>query len=176
MLYQEERKNMVQKYQGHMPEIAPDVFVAETASVVGNVRIGARSSVWFGAVIRGDTCGITIGEGSNVQDNATLHCDKAHPLHVGNNVTIGHNAIVHCSEVGDHTLVGMGSCLMARAVIGKNCVIGAGAVVRSGEVVPDGTMMVGVPARAVKTLSEDAIAERQQESFYVALARNYMEK
>ena len=167
---------MIVPFQGAVPRIDASVFVAETAAVVGKVTIGKDSSVWFGAVIRADEEAITIGEGTNVQDNVTLHCDPGHPLRVGNNVTIGHNAVVHCSEVGDNTLVGMGARLLDGAVVGKNCVIGAGAVVKENAVVPDGAMMVGVPAKQVKLLPPEYIAALEKQSGYVHLAREYMEE
>ncbi|MCD8001104.1 MAG: gamma carbonic anhydrase family protein, partial [Oscillospiraceae bacterium] len=101
--------------------------------------------------------------------------DPGHPLRIGNNVTIGHNAVIHCASVGDNTLVGMGARLLDGAVIGKNCIIGAGAVVKERDNVPDGTMMVGVPAKAVKALPPDYIAALEQQSTYVALSKEYME-
>lgn len=161
-------------FQGKEPRTDKDAFVAENAVLIGDVRVGKDSSVWFGAVIRGDDAAINIGCGTNIQDNAVLHCDPGHPLRIGNNVTIGHNATVHCTEVGDNTLIGMGATVLDGAVIGKNCIIGAGAVVKENAVIPDGTMMVGVPAKAVKTLSEDAIAAMQRPSNYVALSKEYL--
>ena len=166
---------MISPFQNRSPRIHPSVFVAENAAIIGDVTIGKDSSVWFGAVVRGDSASITIGEGTNIQDNATLHIDEGHPLRVGSNVTIGHNAVVHCTEVGDNTLVGMGAVLLDGAVIGKNCVIGAGAVVRQNEQVADGAMMLGIPAKAVKLLPEQVIAELEKQSHYVALAREYLE-
>lgn len=161
-------------FKDKTPQVDPSAFVADNASLVGDVTVGKDSSVWFGAVLRGDNGPIAIGEGSNVQDNATLHCHPGDPLRVGNNVTIGHNAIVHCLEVGDDTLVGMGSILMNGVKVGKHCIIGAGAVVTERTVVPDGTMMLGVPAKPVKTLSPEAVEALEQQSFYVDLAKAYM--
>ena len=166
---------MLRAFHHNVPQVHPSVFVAETAVLIGDVTVGKDSSVWYGAVVRGDTASIAIGEGSNIQDNVTLHTDEGHPLRIGNNVTVGHNAVVHCAEIGDNTLVGMGAVLLDGAVIGKNCVIGAGAVVRQNELVADGTMMLGVPAKAVKHLPEEVISLLEKQSHYVALAREYRE-
>lgn len=165
---------MIMTLRGVTPRVSPDAFIAETAALIGDVTVGKDSSVWFGAVIRGDTEPITVGEGTSIQDNCVLHTEKGHPLTVGSNVTVGHGAIVHCSCVGDNTLVGMGAVLLDGAVIGKNCIIGAGAVVKEHAVVPDGTMMVGVPAKPVRELSPEAIAFLHGASPYVALSKEYM--
>lgn len=165
---------MIAPFQGVAPEIEQGVFIAETAAVIGDVRIGPDSSVWFGAVVRGDAAPIRIGAGTNVQDNATLHTDEGRPLTVGNNVTIGHNAVVHCAAVGDNTLIGMGAVLLDGAVIGKNCVVGAGAVVRQNHRVPDGSLLVGVPAKIVRALSPEEAAEMARQSHYVPLAKEYL--
>ena len=154
--------------------VSPEACVAETAVLIGDVSVGKDSSVWFGAVLRGDQASITVGEGTSVQDNAVLHCEKDHHMRIGSNVTLGHGAIVHCSVVGANTMIGMGAVLLDGAVIGKDCVIGAGAVVKENAVVPDGTMLVGVPAKPVRTL-DPAQRERMQEvSPYVALSKAYL--
>ena len=140
---------------------------------MGDVTVEADASVWFGAVVRGDVAPIVIGAGTNIQDNATLHCDAGYPLRVGQNVTVGHNAVVHCADVGDGTVVGMGARLLNGAVIGKNCVIGAGAVVLENAVVPDGTLMVGIPARAARQLTPEETATLWQAKHYIALAKQY---
>ena len=167
---------MLMTLRGVTPKLSPDAFVAETAALIGDVTVGKDSSVWFGAVLRGDTEPITVGEGTSIQDNCVLHTEKGHPLTIGSNVTVGHGAIVHCSAVGDNTLVGMGAVLLDGAVIGKNCIIGAGAVVKEHAVVPDGTMMVGVPAKPVKELPEEVIAFLNGTSPYVALSKVYLEE
>ncbi len=166
---------MLMTLNGVSPEISPDAFVAETAALIGNVTVGRDSSVWFGAVIRGDNEPITVGEGTSIQDNAVLHTEKGHPLTVGNNVTVGHGAVVHCSCVGDNTLVGMGAILLDGAVIGSNCIIGAGALVKENAVVPDGTMMVGVPAKPVRELAPEQIAFQKQTSPYVADSKEFLQ-
>ena len=165
---------MLFPFKGVEPTVDPDAFVAETAAVIGDVKIAKDCSVWFGASVRGDCAPITVGEGTNIQDNATLHCDLGHPLTVGKNVTIGHNSLVHCTEVGDGSLIGMGARLLDGAVIGKNCVIGAGAVVMENAVVPDGTLMVGIPAHPVRQLSEEQLRKLQNAHAYVALSKEYL--
>ena len=166
---------MIVEYKGVMPEISPDAFVAPNATVIGKVKIAADASVWFGAVIRGDESEISIGEGSNVQDNAVLHCDMASPMNIGRNVTIGHGAIVHGATIGDNVLIGMGALILNGARIGDNCIVGAGAVVKENAVIPASSMLVGVPAKIIRTLDEAAIAGRKKQSYYVPLSKNYME-
>ena len=165
---------IIREFHGVSPQISPEAFVAENAAVIGAVTVEAEASVWYGAVLRGDNAPIAIGAGTSVQDNATLHCEQDHPLSVGKNVTIGHNAIVHCASIGDNTLIGMGARLLDGAVIGADCIIGAGAVVKENAVVPDGTMMVGVPAKAIRTLFDEQIAQLRQPSHYIELAKEYL--
>ena len=166
---------MIVEVRGKRPRVAEGVFIAETAAVIGDAVLERDCSVWFGAVIRADHATITVGEGSNIQDNVTLHTQPGKNLRIGKNVTVGHNAVIHCAEVGDNTLVGMGAILLNGARVGKNCVIGAGAVVTQDAVVPDGTMMLGVPAKAVKELSPEAVSLLEQENLYVKLSKEYME-
>ena len=162
------------EYHGKTPQVAENAFVAENAVLIGDVSVGEESSVWYGAVLRGDNAPISIGRGTSIQDNVTLHCEPGRPMRIGTNVTVGHNAIVHCTAVGDNTLVGMGARLLDGAVIGANCIIGAGAVVKENAVVPDGTMMVGVPARAIRALSPEQIDAMRQPSHYIELAKEYL--
>jgi len=142
---------MIVTFEGHTPELSPECFVAENAAVVGKVAIGKNSSVWFGAVIRGDEDSITVGEDTSIQDNAVLHCDQGHPVTIGNGVTIGHGAVVHGCTIGDNALIGMGAVVLNGAHIGENAVVGAGAVVREDDDIPAGAVAVGVPAKVVKT-------------------------
>lgn len=166
---------MIMEYKGISPEISHDAFVAPTADIIGKVSIAADASVWFGAVIRGDEAPISIGEGSNVQDNAVLHCDEHSPMVIGKNVTLGHGAIIHGATIGDNTLIGMGAIVLNGANIGENCIVGAGAVVKENAVIPPNSMLVGVPAKIIRTLDENAIAERKKQSYYVPLSKDYME-
>ncbi len=165
---------MIVTFRGKTPQVSPDTFIAETATLIGDVSVGPDSSVWYGVVIRGDCSRITVGRGTSIQDNAVLHTEKDRPLAIGDNVTVGHGAIIHCASVGSNTLIGMGAILLDGAVIGKNCIIGAGAVVKENAVVPDGTMMVGVPAKPVRTLSPEQVAFMEQTSPYVALSKEYL--
>ena len=138
--------------------IHESVFVAPTATVVGNVTIGAGSSVFFGAVIRSELDEIVIGEGTNIQDNCVVHIERGMPVHVGSGCTIGHSAIVHSCTVGDNTLVGMGAIVMNGAVIGKNCIIGAGALVPQNAVIHDGSLVLGMPAKVRRAVTEEEMA------------------
>lgn len=145
---------MIESYKGKLPEIEKDCFVADSASVIGDVTVGSKSSIWFGAVIRGDEDRIVIGSETNIQDNAVLHCDTGYPIKIGNNVTIGHGAIVHGCTIGDNALIGMGAIVMNGAQIGENAIVGAGAVCTEKMIIPAGAVAVGIPAKVVK-VSED---------------------
>jgi len=165
---------MTGEYKGKYPIIHSEAFIAENASVIGDVKIGKDSSVWFGAVIRGDEAPIVIGEGSCVQDNAVLHCDHGSDMHIGNNVTIGHGAIVHGATIGDNVLVGMGAIILDGAKIGANSVVGAGAVVKERADIPENSMLVGVPAKVIRTLEGEQLQARKEKSYYVELSKEYM--
>lgn len=150
--------------------------IADTARVVGDVRIGNDVSVWYGAVIRGDVAPVVIGEGTNIQDNAVVHCDHRYANIIGRHVTVGHSAIVHGESVGDHTLIGMGAVVLGHTKIGSHCLIGAGAVVPPRLVVPDGSVVVGVPGKIVRSISEaDRAYLAKLPPHYVALARRHTE-
>lgn len=140
---------------GRVPSIADGVFVADGARIVGDVSIAAGASVWYNAVLRGDSAGIVVGAGSNVQDNVSLHVDAGHPVIVGEKVSIGHNAVVHGCTIGDGSLIGMGAVVLSGAVIGAGCLVAGGAVVLGGTVVPDGSLVAGVPAKVRRQLSEE---------------------
>lgn len=134
-----------------------DVILLPGARVNGGVTMGPGCSVWFNAVIRGDEAPITIGENTNIQDNATLHTSYGHPMKVGSGVTVGHNAILHSCTVGDNCLIGMGSIVLDDAVIGRDCVVGAGALVTKRTVIPDGSMVLGSPAKVKRALTPEEI-------------------
>ena len=144
----------IYELDGQAPELPADgnYFIAETATVIGKVRLLNSASVWFGAVLRGDNEWIEIGEGSNVQDNATCHTDIGFPLTVGSNCTIGHNVILHGCTLEDGALVGMGSIVMNGARIGRGSIVGAGAVITEGKIFPEHSLIIGAPARAIRTL------------------------
>jgi len=139
------------------PKVAEGVFIAPGSFVVGNVEIAPEASIWFGVVLRGDNEPMSIGEGSNIQDNSVLHSDPGFPLMIGRNCTIGHNAIVHGCTIGDGSLIGMGAIVLNGAVIGQNCLIGAGALVTERTVIPDNSLVVGSPARVKRELTEEQI-------------------
>ena len=136
------------------PVIADSAWVADSAQVMGNVTLGADSSVWFGAIIRGDMDSITVGAGSNIQDGSVLHADDNMPLTIGENVTVGHQVMLHGCTIGDGSLIGIQAVVLNGAKIGKNCLVGAGALVTEGKEFPDGSMILGSPAKAVRQLSE----------------------
>jgi carbonic anhydrase/acetyltransferase-like protein (isoleucine patch superfamily) len=134
-----------------------DYWIAPDASVIGKVRLGRGVGVWFGAVLRGDNEPIAIGAGSNVQEHTVIHTDPGFPVTVGDHCTIGHRAILHGCTIGNNSLVGMGAIVLNGAVIGANCLVGAGALVTEGKTIPDGSLVVGSPARVVRQLDEAAI-------------------
>ena len=146
---------MIKIFKDKKPKTEKALFIAENASVIGDVELEEDTSIWFGAVLRGDSNYIKVGKGTNVQDNCTLHCDKGFPVNIGENVTIGHNAVVHGCDIGDGTLIGMGSVILNGAKIGKHCLVGAGAVVGENKEFPDNSLIVGVPAKAVKTINKE---------------------
>ncbi|MEH6387000.1 MULTISPECIES: gamma carbonic anhydrase family protein [Pseudomonas] len=136
-------------------EMADDAWIAETAVVVGKVRLEAGASVWFGAVLRGDNELILLGEHSNVQDGAVMHTDPGSPLTLGKGVTVGHNAMLHGCTVGDYSLIGINAVVLNGAKIGKHCIIGANALIPEGKEIPDGSLVMGSPGKVVRQLSED---------------------
>lgn len=140
---------------GKDPEIDPEAFVAPTACVIGDVVLHAGASVWYGAVVRGDTERITVGASANVQDNVTLHADPGFPVTVGERVSIGHNAVVHGATVGDDCLIGMGATVLNGAVIGAGSLVAAQALVPQGMVVPPGSLVAGVPAKVKRELTAE---------------------
>lgn len=137
------------------PDIDPTAFVAAGARVLGRVTIGPGSSIWYNAVVRADRDTITIGARSNAQDNVSIHIDRGHPVVIGDDVSIGHNAVVHGCTIGDGSLIGMGSVILSGAVIGAGCLIAGGAVVLEETVIPDGSLVAGVPAKVRRPLTEE---------------------
>ena len=151
-------------------------FVAENATVRGDVTVGKGSSIFFGAVVRSELVPITIGENTNIQDNCILHTDAGFPLTVGSGCTIGHGAILHGCTVGDNTLIGMGTTVLNGAVIGRDCIVGAGSLVPQGMVIPDGSMAFGSPAKIRRPLTEEEIAyNRGTAALYCREAAEYAE-
>jgi len=140
------------------PAVPASAYVAPNASLIGKVSLGEKASVWFGAVLRADNEPITLGAGSNVQENAVLHADPGFPLIVGDRVTIGHQAMLHGCTVGDGSLIGVQAVVLNGAVIGKQCLVGAGAVVTEGKVFPDRSLILGAPAKRVRELTDEDLA------------------
>ncbi len=159
-------------FGGHRPKLPPtgECFIAPTASVIGKVEIGRQVSVWFGAVLRGDYEFIRVGDGSNVQDNAVLHTDWGCPLTIGKGVVIGHSAILHGCTVGDDVLVGMGAKILNSAVIGEGSIIAAGTLVPERKEIPPRSLVMGVPGRVVREISDEQIEKIRKN------ARDYQEK
>ncbi|MBN1431477.1 MAG: gamma carbonic anhydrase family protein [Methanomicrobiaceae archaeon] len=150
------------------------LFIAENATVIGDVSLGKDTGIWFGAVVRGDNERITIGEGSNVQDNCVVHVSAGHPINIGDYVSIGHGAIVHGCTIKDRVLVGMGSIILNGAEIGEDTIIGAGAVVPENKIIPPGSVVMGIPGKVVKDISEDQKAHILKNSkVYIELAGRY---
>ena len=164
----------IYEISGVAPDIAPSAWVADSAQVIGKVHLADNASVWFGVVARGDSDHIYIGEDSNVQDGSVLHVDAGQPLHIGARVTVGHKAVLHGCTIGDESLIGIGAVVLNGAKIGKNCLVGAGALVTEGKEFPDGSMILGSPARVVRALTPAQIeALRQGAQHYVENARRF---
>lgn len=158
----------------HNLRIGDEVFIAENATVLGDVTLGERAAVWFGAVVRGDRDRIVIGADSNIQDNAVVHGSTGHPTIIGERVSVGHGAIIHGCTISDEVLVGMGAIVMNGVVVGEGSIIGAGAVVTEGKVVPPGSVVLGVPGKVVKTVSPEQREHiRENARVYVNLAGRY---
>ena len=159
---------------GVAPQLDPSAWVADSAQVMGAVTLGADASIWFGTVVRGDTETITIGRGSNIQDGSVMHADVGKPIVVGNHVTVGHKVMLHGCTIGDESLIGIGAVVLNGAKIGRNCLVGAGALVTEGKEFPDGSMIIGSPAKAVRQLTPEQMEGlRWSARHYVANARRF---
>ena len=161
---------MIYQFGKDRPEIHASVFVAASADVIGKVILKEQSSVWFNAVIRGDCDVIEVGARSNIQDGAVLHCDPGKPLKIGDDVTVGHNAMIHCLEIGDRTLVGINAVILDGAKVGSDCIIGANTLVKAGAVIPDGSLVVGSPGKVIRQ------NDGQTKQFLLASAAVYVQK
>lgn len=154
--------------------VSEDYFVAPNASVIGRVRLGRGANVWFGAVLRGDTNKIAIGDETNVQDNSVVHVDDDAPTLIGNSVTIGHSATVHGCTLGDYSLVGIGATILSHAEIGRYCIVGAGALVTEHKQFPDRSLIIGVPAKRVREVTDDELEMLEHSAIhYAELGRRY---
>ncbi|GAB4168279.1 MAG: gamma carbonic anhydrase family protein [Calditrichia bacterium] len=157
--------------------IAESAYIAASSSLHGKISIGNKSSIWDSAVIRADLAEVEIGENTSVQDNATIHVDEHFPTKIGNNVTIGHNAVIHGATIGDNCIIAIHATVLNGAKIGNNCIVGAGAVVTENSIIPDNSLVLGVPAKVVKTLDSDTIAQiSQNAAVYTKLAEAYKNK
>jgi len=162
---------MIYKLGDRTPVIEGDGhFIAENATVIGNVCLKANSSVWFNCVLRGDNDLIEVCEGSNIQDGCVLHTDPGYPLTIGRNVTIGHKVMLHGCTIGENSLIGIGSTILNGATIGNNCLVGANALVTEGKSFPDGSLILGAPAKVVRELTDEEITANQES------ASRYVEK
>jgi len=166
---------LIYEFEGHSPRLADDrVWLADNATVIGRVALARNSSVWFNAVLRGDCDDIEIGESSNIQDGAVLHTDAGVKLGIGRNVTVGHLAMLHGCTVGDGSLIGLQATILNGARIGRHCLIGAKALVTEGREIPDGSLVVGAPAKVVRALTpEEMAAIAMSAQHYVQNARRF---
>ena len=142
---------------GIAPDIAEDTWIAPDANLIGRIVVEAAASVWFCSTLRGDNETITVGAGTNIQENCVLHTDMGYPLTIGAGCTIGHKVMLHGCTIGDNSLIGMGATVLNGVRIGKNCLIGAGALITEGKEIPDGSLVMGVPGKVVRDLDEAAI-------------------
>jgi carbonic anhydrase/acetyltransferase-like protein (isoleucine patch superfamily) len=145
------------RFLDHEPQLADTAWVAESAQVIGQVHLGEQASVWFNATLRADNGAMVVGDRSNIQDGSVLHSDPGFPLNIGQDVTVGHQVMLHGCSVGDGSLIGIQSVVLNGAVIGKHCLVGAGSVVTEGKVFPDGSLIFGAPAKLVKALTPEQI-------------------
>lgn len=162
------------KLDGQAPELPERYWIADSAAVIGRVRLKADASIWFGAVLRGDNEWIELGERSQIQDNATLHTDPGFPVIVGDDCVVGHGVILHGCTIASNSLIGMGAVVLNGARIGSNCLVGACALVTEGKEFPENSLIVGAPARVVRTLDDEAVrAIVRAADIYVRRARQY---
>lgn len=162
---------MFYKFENHQPQAihAPWTgWAAPTATVIGQVKLGDEVSIWYGAVIRADNAKIQIGHYSNVQENAVLHTDAGIEMHIGDYVTIGHQAMLHGCTIGENSLIGINAVILNRAVIGKNCIIGASALIPEGKIIPDNSVVMGSPGKVVKTLDDAAVQKLRLSALHYA--------
>lgn len=165
---------MIRDFDNITPQIHETAFVAPNSTVIGNVVLGEKSTIWYNAVLRGDIDSIIVGDNTNIQEGCILHCKKGVALRVGSNVTIGHGAILHSCSIGNNTLIGMGAIVLDESEIGNNCLIAAGSVVTSRSKIPDGSLIAGSPAVIKRVLSEQEILEiKNNAKEYINLLKYY---
>lgn len=165
----------IESHEGILPSIHPSAYIAGSADIIGRVKVEELSSIWYNTTLRGDINDITIGPRSNVQDNAVIHLADDYGCHIGELVTVGHSAILHACEVKNEVLIGMGAIVLDGSVIGERSIIGAGALVTGGTIIPPGSLVLGSPAKVVKTLSLDEQAKvKSWAEKYVLVSRKYL--
>ena len=168
---------MIHQFDGQIPNVHKNSFIASSADVIGNVFVGEHSNIWFGAVLRGDMDSLSIGAYTNVQDNSTVHNDDNFPVNIGDYVTIGHNCIIHGCKISSNTLIGMGSTILNGAEIGEYTIIGAGSLVTQGKKIPSGVLCMGVPAKVIRELTiEEKESIKKSAQHYVELSMKYITK
>ena len=165
---------MIYDFKKNVPEVHPNAWIASNATIIGKVKLEKNSSIWFNAVLRGDIELITIGENSNIQDGSVLHTDPGYKLNVGKGVTVGHMVMLHGCQIGDDTLIGIGSIILNNAKIGKNCIIGANSLITENKIIPDNSLVVGSPGRIIRKVTKDEIkAIIENAKHYVANSKKY---
>ncbi len=165
---------MILELENQKPDTEKAAFIAENATIVGAVTLDEGASVWYGAVLRGDGDTIYVGKNTNIQDNVVLHVDPDHPIHIGDRVTVGHGCIIHGCTIGDDTLIGMGAIIMNGAKVGRNCLVGAGALITEGKEFPDGSLIMGTPAKVKSEVTEAQLIDiKESAEFYVEDSAKY---
>ena len=165
---------MIYDFEKKVPEVHADAWAASNATLIGKVKLEKNSSIWFNAVLRGDIELITIGENSNIQDGSVLHTDPGYKLNVGKGVTVGHMVMLHGCQIGDDTLIGIGSIILNNAKIGKNCIIGANSLITENKIIPDNSLVVGSPGRVLRKVTEEEIkAIHENAKHYVDGSKKY---
>ena len=168
---------IIKEFRDNSPEIDETAYVADNAAIIGDVTIGKKSSVWFGAVLRGDSDSIKIGRRSNIQDNAVVHVDPGFPVTIGDDCIVGHLALIHGASISNNVLVGMNSTVLNGAQVGEFSIIGANALVTSNTVIPPNSLVLGSPAKVVKTLTDKQVAHViRNAAAYVKLGAEYLEE
>ena len=165
---------MIEKFKNYIPKIHKKTFIANNSSIIGNVTIKKKCSIWYGAVLRGDIEEIIINEGSNIQDNCVLHCSKDIKLIIEKNVTVGHSAILHSCYIKEGSLIGMGATILDGAVIGKNCLIGANSLITQNTIIPDCSLVIGSPGKIKRRLNDEEIEDMHKNAIeYIKLMNEY---
>ncbi|RCW58287.1 MULTISPECIES: gamma carbonic anhydrase family protein [Halanaerobium] len=159
---------MLYKFKNYSPKVAENTFIAPGSKIIGNVELSEHSSVWYNSVVRADLARIKIGKFSNVQENSTIHVEQNRGVEIGDYVTIGHNAVIHACKIADKSLIGMNTTILSGAKIGEGSIVGAGAVVPENAVIPPGSLVLGVPAKIVRSITKEKIIELKQHAIHYA--------